>query len=285
MNSFFNSDLASERCQNIAPFPREGVENEEKDEDGVLVRTIRILTEEAARAVGKPTGTYVTVEYDRTFRKAFHYRTAVKCLAEVIDRILPKKRESVFCVGLGNPHLTADAFGPKVIDGLIVTHHIRRHDETLFRSLRLSDVSALSPGVLGQTGLESADIISATVRKIRPDVLILTDALAALDKERLCSTVQICDTGITPGSGIGNKRIALNRETLGVPVISLGVPTVIRAAALCESEQKETDGSDLIVTPKDIDLLLNRAARLTSEALNKVFHPFLTEEEVSLWKE
>lgn len=267
----------------------------------IPVSRIRIVNENAARLTGKPIGNYATVFFDGAFSDDELFDLAVERTAELLKEFL-KGIRSVLIVGLGNAEMTADALGPKVVDRLIVSRHLKEQLPDLYRELALGDISALRPGVLGQTGIETAELIQAVTRTVNPQAVMVFDALASRRVKRLCSTVQISDTGITPGSGVGNHRSRIDRGILGIPVISVGVPTVVDAATLTadalekvsntlSDPQKKTfadslakdDGAyvretlggyenNLIVTPQDIDALIGRTAKLLSQAVNKAIH-------------
>lgn len=261
----------------------------------VRVSTVRITDERGASAMGRPVGTYITVE-----AKGLHEgeeslrRFVAEVLAEQLMELIGKTQEKeILVVGLGNRDATPDALGPVAVDELVVTRHlILQLGEEFQKKYHLTSFFALAAGVLAQTGMESGEVIKSVVREMKPDVVIAIDALAARSTERLGTTVQITDTGIYPGAGIGNNRQALNMETLGVPVIAVGVPTVVDAATIlrermgnylrrrgvndteCEQilrEAEEENGQVLFVTPKGIDELVHRAGETVAEAINLCF--------------
>ena len=192
---------------------------------------------------------------------------------------------SIFVAGLGNSKIISDAIGPETVERISVTRHIKDKSLNLFNQLKMCTVSALSPSVMGKTGIESSEIIKATIEKISPDIIIIIDALAARSVDRLARTVQISNTGITPGAGIGNFRSELSRQTVGIPVISIGIPTVVdssvlafdmlSASGISSIPQSITDRLDsmdnFFVTPKEIDVIIEKSAILLSKALDKVF--------------
>ena len=195
-------------------------------------------------------------------------------------------------MGLGNDNITPDALGPRTIDKIRATRHISAE---LAKSVGLEGlrmVSALAPGVLGQTGIETGEIIMGVSKSVKPSAVITVDALASRRLSRLGCTVQIADTGVTPGSGVGNARAQINEQTLGVPVIAVGVPTVVDAATLANDllgdneEDKDLfskldgQGADMIVTPREIDLMIDRAAKLLALAINSALQPTLTVEDI-----
>lgn len=276
----------------------------------IPVSRVRIVNENAAQLTGKPIGNYATIFFDGAFSDDTLFDQAVERTAEVIREFL-KGAQNVLAVGLGNAEMTADALGPKVIDRLVVSRHLKDKLPDLYRQLALGNLSALRPGVLGQTGIETAEMIRAAADTVSPDAILVFDALASRRAKRLCATVQISDTGIVPGSGVGNHRAAVNREYLGVPVISVGVPTVVDAATLAvDTLEKVRDRMDederamaeawtedegdrlrhamgdyennLIVTPQDIDALIDRTAKLLATAANQAIHRNVDREQMDL---
>lgn len=193
----------------------------------------------------------------------------------------------VLVAGLGNAHMTPDAVGPGTVSRLTVTRHLRAHDEALFGALGCCELSALAPGVLGQTGMESGELVRAAAELTRPDLLVVVDALAARSCERLASTIQLSDGGISPGAGIGNHRMAINRETMGCPVMGVGVPTVVDSSTLVWDALERAgmtqeclpseliavleSGRSFIVTPRDCDEMEELTCRLLAEALDRAF--------------
>ena len=269
-----------------------GLENLRHDSDGISVTTVNIKTEEAAKKIGKPVGSYVTIEIrdlslpdDRVFERATEaVRQQLKNIIQLSDET------SVLVVGLGNQNITPDSIGPKTVNKLIVTRHISKKADSGF-NFSLRPVSAIAPGVLGITGLETGEVIRGVAEHVKPDLIIAVDALAARSLRRLGTTVQISDTGITPGSGVGNHRKALNEETLGVKVIAIGVPMVVDAATMAidvletvsgntderkrENEMKKLnlpEDNNLLVTPNDVDIISEQASDIIAEALNRVLH-------------
>ncbi len=257
----------------------DGVEAKEETVNGFAVTTVRVINENGAKALGKPVGTYVTMELGGLLRRE---ETAFSRAVETAARILCKLTElrdsdTVLVTGLGNAAITADAVGPKVARGTLVTWHLTESMPDIFGGFR--KVSAIETGVLGTTGIESGDMVSALVNRMKPDCVIAVDALASRSLSRLCSTIQITDTGIVPGSGVGNARQALDRATLGVKVVAVGVPTVVDAATLAADIMEQSGISadekrlaplsgGVIVTPKEIDTRVNEISRLVAYAIN-----------------
>lgn len=231
---------------------------------------IEILSAEGERALGKPRGRYLTLRLDvleRREQDAFERSCAA--LADMLRELLELQAgESVLVAGLGNEAITPDALGPLAAEHTMVTRHLKERLPEDFAAFR--SVSVFRSGVLGTTGLESSALVGAVSELSKPARIVAIDALCAADAEKLCRTVQVSDAGIVPGSGVGNARSALSRETLGVPVIAVGVPTVVDAAVFGAGER------GLIVTPRDIDRQVRDAARLIGYALNLALHPGLT---------
>ena len=252
---------------------------------GLDVTTVQILDHAGEQALGKPAGTYITLELEpQRLRESAYPQRAAQALARQLRRLLRlRPGQSVLVVGLGNAAVTPDAVGPRVLEYLLVTRHLQMD--------ALRPVSALSPGVLGATGLESAEIVRGVVERVRPARVVVADALVSRDPNRMCSTVQLADTGIVPGSGVSNSRAAFNAETLGVPVVAVGVPTVVEARTLCADllEQAGALGRlpdsllpapGLMVTPRDVDSAMTRIAALVGTAINQALHSNLSPAEL-----
>lgn len=247
--------------------------------DDARLSRIEIQTNEAAALLGRDKGRYVTLELPKLTDNDSRLERYASVIAEELRSMLPSGG-SVLVVGLGNRQITPDTVGPRTADKVLATRHIR---EELARSVGLEDLRptlVLSPGVTGQTGAEAGELVGAICRELKPVAVIAVDALAARSLARLGCTVQLCDTGIAPGSGVGNDRKALNQTTLGVPVIGLGVPTVVDARTLAveltgcyDQELLEPDGTQMVITPREIDLLVSRAARLLALAINGALQP------------
>lgn len=299
--SLIRTDLALEAHETAAKNGEpDGVLNEEFVRGGVKVSRVKVLDERGERAIGKPVGTYVTIEtgsLDDVGGDGY-YEAAETIAAEIGEMLKPAGDGLVLVAGLGNSEMTPDALGPRCVGNVLVTRHIAGELNKIKGLESLRAVAAIAPGVLGQTGVETGEIIKALVERIGPVAVIAIDALASRRASRLGNTVQIADTGISPGSGIGNKRFAVNRETLGVPVISIGVPTVVDAATLAidvleeagietppQEEEKirssvEPGGVSLFVTPRMIDLIVEHASALTGLAINRALHPGVSIEDI-----
>lgn len=259
----------------------------------VVITKVQIETKNAAKRMGKPIGTYVTMEVPELAEddEDFH-KDISKLLAEQIKELLGEKGEiqekSIMIVGLGNRAVTADALGPKVIDHLSVTRHIISTYGKEAYTKEVPIISAMEPGVMAKTGIETAEMVAGVVEKTKPDILIVIDALAARSTKRLYTTIQISNTGIAPGSGVGNHRNAINEEVMGVPVLAIGIPTVVDAATIvgdaCEAwwhESMQEPGpfpeevkryfkelKNMYVTTKEIDEIIECISYTVSEAIN-----------------
>ena len=248
-----------------------GVEARERESEGLSVTQVDILDEQGQAALGKPVGRYVTVELPRFDRDRLRPAQAV---AKELTALLAGREGGVLVVGLGNRAVTPDALGRRVAERLFLTRHLIANLPAQFGDCR--EVSAVTPGVLATTGIETLEIVRGAVSHVKPALVIAIDALAAGSMERLCRTVQLSDTGIVPGSGVGNRRAAFSEETLGVPVLCLGVPTVVDASALCESADER-----LIVTPRDIDAQIAWLGSVLADAINFALHPAFSHEEIA----
>ena len=259
---------------------RPGVTTREHDAFGYGVTVAEVTEPAAARALGKPMGTYITLDLRPYWA---HAEDALERAATAVGaelRSLIPGAKTALVVGLGNDAMTPDAIGPQVAEHVLVTRHLMR-DEA-FASL--TAVSVLVPGVLGRTGMEAAETIRGAVRTVRPDVLIAVDALASRSLERVCTTVQLSDTGIVPGSGVGNRRRALNRATLGIPVIAVGVPTVVDVHTLALDILEEAGAADVepaalrghggvMVTPREIDAQIRELSRVVGSGIDLALQP------------
>lgn len=273
----------------------EGVRARDSLREGYQVTTVDILDEQGASSLGKPVGSYVTVQLDALARREEDaFGRAARAIAAELNGLLKLPEEATcLVVGLGNRAITPDAIGPGVTDHTMVTRHLVEQVPEHFGSFR--PVAALAAGVLGTTGVESGELVKAVAEKIRPGCIIAVDALASRSMDRVCTTVQLANTGIVPGSGVGNHRAALNRETLGVPVIAVGVPTVVDAGTLAadilaEAGQEGLDpealagaGDGLMVTPRDIDQRVADLVKVIGYGINLALQPGLTIEDVDLF--
>ena len=291
------TDLALETTERFAEENAEirGVEvHEEYDEEkDVRTTVVKIVTENGAKSMGRPQGTYITIEAPElsTPDEDYHREISEEISTHLRKLIDLKKEKSVLVVGLGNAAITADALGPQVVDNLLMTRHIiKEYGLRGIKHEKMHRISGIAPGVMAQTGMETAEIVQGIVSETKPDVVVAIDALAARSVRRLIRTIQITDTGIHPGSGVGNHRNGLTEENLQVKVIGIGVPTVVDAAtivhdsmahlldALEETEQKEfldemiaPNLYSMFVTPKDVDETIKYLSFMISEGLNIAF--------------
>lgn len=290
----FRTDLAVEAIENhktAAALPH--VRQSDRMLEGFAVHEVRILSEDAAREIGKPQGRYLTLELDALIRREEDaFPRACKALSTLLRELLPRPNDGpVLIAGLGNRMITPDAIGPQTADHVIATRHLVAQSPAIFADWR--PVSALAPGVLGQTGVETGEVICGVLDRVRPAAVIAVDALAASRLSRLLRTVQLADTGITPGAGVGNARAALNKETLGVPVIAVGVPTVVDGATLAHEISSQLGQPDcealddlsqpVMITTRDIDREVADISRMIGYAVNMALHPHLSVADIDLY--
>ncbi len=291
------TDLALEASESLKT--KEGqlagisVQEEKLSQVDGMITKVKIETKNAAKRMGKPVGTYITMEVPRLAEDdtGFHQEIS-ELLANQIRELLEGmggiQDRSIMIVGLGNRAVTADALGPKVIDHLAVTRHILSMYGKEAYSREVPSISAMEPGVMAKTGIETSEMIAGVVRQTKPDCLIVIDALAARSTKRLYTTIQISNTGISPGSGVGNHRNAINEEVMGIPVLAIGIPTVVDAATIvgdaCEAWWHESlkepgpfpeevkkyfrELKNMYVTTKEIDEIIECVSYTVSEALN-----------------
>ncbi|WP_215829818.1 GPR endopeptidase [Pelorhabdus rhamnosifermentans] len=313
------TDLAVEARENIveqtsAPISGLHVENDENDEDVTITR-VTIDSDQAQQMVGKPKGIYVTVEapglrYKNTPLSA----KVMNYVAQELAKLLHVSSDAtILIVGLGNWNVTPDALGPRTIDKIVVTRHL---DDLLSPELKggVRRVCALAPGVLGLTGMETAEIIKGVVAEVKPQTVIAIDALAAASSSRVVTTIQLSTTGIHPGSGVGNKRFGLTEDSLGVPVIAIGVPTVVHASTiamdtihilqehaafaryfksletLSDQDQQKVIRQvlpdilgDMMVTPKEVDRMIDDIAVVVAGGINQALHPNIDYENIHMY--
>ena len=306
------TDLAVEENERITKAQEEtkgiSVTEEDYGEEQIHITTVRITTENGAKQMGKPKGTYITLEAAEMIEDDEDYHREIsQALAHHLKELLHlEKEKSILVVGLGNREITPDALGPQVIQNLKITRHIiKEYGKAGMGKRKAHQISSLVPGVMAQTGMETAVIVRGIVASSRPDVVIAIDALAARSSARLNTTVQLSDRGINPGSGVGNHRMGLTRESVGVPVIAVGIPTVIEAATIVHDAivnfTKAFAGSDIMgtmndvmdsmtekerralmleliapsmstmyVTPRDVDAAVQRTAYIVARALDRL---------------
>ena len=305
----FNTDLADERRDiyrkaNKIEKDIPGIETEERNvNEDIKVATVKIINEEGANAIGKPIGTYTTIDVKKLkLAGEVEIQKASEVVTEELKKIFDKhvqNREDILVVGLGNAYVTPDSLGPKVIKDIDVTRHFLKYTPE-YIDPNTRPVTAISPGVLGTTGIETAEIVKGIVDNVKPKLVIVIDSLASKSIERISSTIQIADTGIVPGAGVGNARNELSEATLGIPVIAIGVPMVVETATLVNdalylfinklqeeaksndelNELKEQDnydaikealnpqGYNMIVTPKEIDDLIENMKDVVARGIN-----------------
>lgn len=287
----FRTDLALERTE-ATPQIR-GAKTQRRDLDNAKITVVSVESEEAARELGKPVGKYITVEVPPFTRDAELLDGRLTAVSGELKRLLPESG-TVLVAGLGNESITPDALGPQTANMILATRHIGSEIGSQLGLGRLRPVAVTIPGVLGKTGMETAEIICGMVDTVKPCAVITVDALACRSLSRLGCTVQMSDSGITPGGGVGNARSEISQKTVGVPVIAMGVPTVIDAATLCADlaasassdlrenayEKFRSAGGDMIVTPRDIDMLTSRAARLVALSINCAMQPDISPEDM-----
>lgn len=287
----FRTDLAVERSLSGGTDLPKGIEQHTRGNEISTVTEIKIVNEDGEKAIGKPKGRYITVDVP-SFSTDFELLDGrLDMLVTEIRSLIPEEG-TVLAVGLGNRELTADALGPEFADGIFVTRHISKELSEAMGFENLRPVASIAPGVLGQTGIEAFEIIESVSEKIKPSCIIVADALAALDISRLGNTVQLSDTGISPGSGVGNRRKEISKNTLGIPVIAIGVPTVISAFTVAKNLLDDLsyvlDISDAekykeyIVASREADLITKRAARLISLGVNLALQPSVTPQEMAI---
>lgn len=294
MEDYSRSDLACESGGIAAGGAglSEDVYREERT-DGYTVSRLCIRDEAHEKIFGKPRGTYVTfmcgkiwlMDDEGVSRLSVHVAREIRVMCEKVCGRGVDRGFGVLVAGLGNSDITPDAIGPDSVRKLNVTRHLRALDEALYDTVGRCEISAVFPGVLGQTGIETVELIRGAAENARPDVVLAIDALAARSCERLAATVQLSDSGIHPGSGIGNNRKAICRETVGVPVIALGVPTVVDSSTLVydalrqagieevrpELRQVLENGRSFFVSPKESDIITDRVSDLIADAVDTAF--------------
>jgi spore protease len=290
----------------------------DNDGEGISITTVKIVDNVGAKIMGKPIGTYITMEVPgiKHYDADFHDELSQSVAKHLVKIVNLKKDHTALVVGLGNWNVTPDALGPKVVSKLMVTRHLKKYMPNALEE-GINPVCAVSPGVLGITGIETAEIIQGVVSKVKPDVIIVIDALASRKVERVVTTIQMGDTGIAPGSGVGNKRMELTKESLGVPVIAIGVPTVVDAATLANDTidlmidnliehskdnkefykmLKSVDRDEkylmireilnpytgnMMVTPKEIDSLIEDISKVIANGINIALHPAIELKDVN----
>lgn len=317
------TDLALETAENICKTASaEGVEmnTESCDLKDTFVTIVNITNDKGVKTMGKPTGTYITLE--SSFIKendiAAH-EELISILSRHIKSLCPQNTKTILVIGLGNYQVTPDSLGPKVVDKILVTRHIK---DTVPEDINnsVASVAALAPGVMGMTGIETVEIVKGVTDHVKPDLVIAIDALAARKVSRVNSTIQLSDTGVAPGAGVGNKRKTIDKESLGVPVIAIGVPTVVDAATMANDtiervidallnesekgsqfynmlmdtseEEKYTlikevldpYAENMFVTPKEVDAVIDNLVNIIANSINIALHPGINLEDINRYK-
>lgn len=302
---FTRTDLAMEAFENAEGGAIDGVRFSRWDEGCVQITEVLVTDNEAAQLLGKPKGTYLTLECPGLIERDPDARLAVAALlAEELGRLLPRGEGGapVLVVGLGNRNITPDALGPGVVDRTLATRHILG---ARCAGGQMQSVCAIAPGVLGVTGIESMELVEALVKSLQPCAIVCVDSLAARDSRRIGCTIQLTDTGIQPGAGVGNHRKPLTEASVGTPVISVGMPTVVYAATLArdafawlsaregddvdheaalsdmERALLSADIGEMIVTPREIDAIVQDAAGIIASGINRALQPALSDAEIS----
>ena len=295
-----------------------GVTIEKKLDEGSEITIVKVVNEEGAKSIGKPIGNYITIEIpEYTVYDGELMNDVSESLGRTLKKLLNvNKEDKILVVGLGNSKVTPDALGPLVVEKIMVTRHLSSVMPDAIDDEVIS-VGAIAPGVLGVTGIETFEIVDSLVKKIKPTLVICIDALGSRKTQRVNKTIQICDTGISPGAGVGNHRMKLNKETLGVKVVGIGVPTVVNAATIASdtidlvldsliSNSKEGSDfykmlknidknernilindvldpfvSELVVTPKEIDLMIEALSKIIANGINIAVQPSMTMDEIN----
>ncbi len=271
-----------------------GVSAREYNRFGFSIHHVKVLNDEGAKLIEKPIGSYITLTLDPLIKREENaFSRCSEAIAHELRQLLPIGAKSALVCGIGNPAITPDAVGPIAVEHTMVTRHMIERLPRYFSAYR--PVSAVSPGVLGMTGIETGEILKGVISRTHPDFVIAVDALAAHDMERLCTTIQISDTGIVPGSGVGNSRNAITHEELGIPVIAVGVPTVVDAVTLAQKLLKTVGCSSfdenllsgctktMMVTPREIDTRVADVGKLIGYAINLALHDGLTVTDIDMF--
>ncbi len=275
------TDLALERHELLNGEKCDGVTVRKKEKNGAVVTEIEIFGDEAAKKLRKEKGKYITVDLPEFSHESELLDGRLTALSESVTYLLPNKAENMLVVGLGNENITPDALGPLCAKQIFATRHFTNEVANELGLGKLRPVSAVSTGVLGQTGIETAEYIKGIADLVKPDAVIIIDALASRSLERLGKTVQLSNVGITPGAGVGNFRMRVDEGVLNTPVISIGVPTVVDGATivydLTDGKTKKREIAEkadtMMVTPRDIDTIIERAARLLALSINCALQP------------
>jgi len=281
------TDLAIEQSEIHAEKEAKGIQRTVKKTDGVTVTEIRITDKDGEATLRRKKGRYITVEIPQFSKNTRYFESGINAVAQGIKSLLPESG-TILIAGLGNENITPDALGPRCASLIFSTRHISKELQKSIGFDSLRSVARITPGVLGQNGIETSEIIAGIVKEISPAALITVDALASRRLSRLGCTVQICNTGITPGSGVGNSRAEISENTIGVPVIAVGVPTVVDATTLAHDltgasvkPKDEKESKNMMVTPREIDLIIDRSAKLIATSINTALQPKLNAQDIS----
>lgn len=277
------TDLAVEMVDEQAKNLPRGVTRKMRKSSVCTITEIIVEDDMAGLRIGKPKGRFITIETDRLSAHPSDFNEQAENIADEIRNLAGDKGDMLI-IGLGNNDITPDALGPRVISQIIATRHLAGELPKDHFLAQLKPVSALATGVLGQTGIEVAEIIKAIVAKTSPEIVIVIDALACSDISRLGTTIQLTDSGISPGSGVQNRRKEISPNTIGIPVIAIGVPTVVDMHTIVENATGKAPGKhvpNMMVTPRDIDELIERTGKLLAYAINKSAQPSLSLEDIT----
>ena len=269
----FRSDMAEELRRQYKD-QLDGVLCRKEALHGFNVFVVEIINNNGEKALGKPVGQYYTLDLPKWFdRGSASFSEIVFALSEMIKKCTPDRFNNILVAALGNPDITPDALGSLTAECILVTRHLKDKEPEHFQSFR--SVALCRPGVLGTSGIETAAQVAMLCRELEPELVIVVDALAGAEADKLCRSIQVSNSGISPGSGVGNDRKELSRKTLGVPVVSIGMPTVIDAGFFGENSL-----NGMFVTPRDIDRLVRAGGRLIAYAINLALHKDLTIEDI-----
>lgn len=278
------TDLAVEMIDEDAKSLPKGIKRRLRKSSACTITEIIVTNEIAGIRIGKSKGRYITIETERLSSSPSDFEEQAGNIADEISALIGNDPSDGLIVGLGNSDIIPDALGPMVISQIIATRHLKTALPKGHEFASLTPISAIAPGVLGQTGIEAAEIIRSVCDSIHPRYVIVIDALACSDISRLGTTIQLTDTGISPGSGVQNRRKELSEVTLNVPVIAIGVPTVVDMHTIVENvtgNPPDKHLPNMMVTPRDVDKLIERTARLVAFAINKAAQPSLSFEDIS----
>lgn len=289
IKKFIRTDLAAETVPDVNNGAESGIKYTEEEKSGYKIETLEVLDERGVKTVGRPIGTYITVNVGKLWLASDEQtESAVEVISEQLrklsDKLIPNGGGVLVC-GLGNREITSDAVGPLAVRDVTVTRHIHGSDARLFELLGSREISAFAPGVVGQTGIETLELVRGAAQNAGPALIVVIDALAARSTERLAATVQLCDTGLSPGSGIGGSRKALNAEELGIPVIAVGVPTIVDSSTLvCDAFERAglneippaleavlENGRSFFVSRGDSDIAVSSLSSVVSQSVNSAF--------------